>query len=85
MTLLGTALRPAATRVMLLEGQEEVEEVAIECLTHGDRGYRRPKSLSDASRQPHVWLTVHTSLICWTAKRYVVMIAEGNRIISCRK
>ena len=31
MTLLGTALRPAATRVMLLGSGELGKEVAIEC------------------------------------------------------
>ncbi len=44
MTLLGTALRPAATRVMLLGAGELGKEVAIECQRR-DRGYRR-RSLS---------------------------------------
>lgn len=35
MTLLGTALRPAATRVMLLGSGELGKEVAIECQRTG--------------------------------------------------
>ena len=41
MTLLGTALRPAATRVMLLGSGELGKEVAIECQRLGVGDCRR--------------------------------------------
>jgi phosphoribosylglycinamide formyltransferase 2 len=64
MTLLGTALRPAATRVMLLGSGELGKEVAIECQRLGveviavDR-YRRAS---------HALPIAHTLSTCWMAK-----------------
>lgn len=69
MTLLGTALRPAATRVMLLGAGELGKEVAIECQRLGIEVIAVDR-YPDAP--PCKWLTVHTSLICWTARRYVM-------------
>lgn len=81
MTLLGTALRPAATRVMLL-GRRIRKEVAIECQRLGieviavDR-YPDAPAMHVAHRS-HV-----INMLDGEALRHV--ITEENRIISCRK
>lgn len=82
MTLLGTALRPAATRVMLLGAGELGKEVAIECQRTGieviavDR-YPDAPAMHVAHRS-HV-----INMLDGEALRHV--ITEENRIISCRK
>lgn len=81
MTLLGTALRPAATRVMLLGAGELGKEVAIECQRLGieviavDR-YPDAPAMHVAHRS-HV-----INMLDGEALRHV--ITEENRIISCR-
>ena len=66
MLTIGTALRPSATRVMLLGSGELGKEVAIECQRLGleviavDRYPDAP---------PCMWRTAATSSICWTVTR----------------
>ena len=78
MTLLGTALRPAATRVMLLGSGELGKEVAIECQRLGveviavDR-YADAPAMHVAHRS-HV-INMH----------YAVWLNWKNHIISCRR
>ncbi len=55
MTVLGTALRPAATKVMLLGSGELGKEVAIECQRLGIETIavdRYPDAPADAGRPP---------------------------------
>lgn len=81
MTLLGTALRPAATRVMLLGSGELGKEVAIECQRLGveviavDR-YADAPAMHVAHRS-HV-----INMLDGDALRRVVELE--NHIISCR-
>lgn len=81
MTLLGTALRPAATRVMLL-GSGELGKVAIECQRLGveviavDR-YADAPAMHVAHRS-HV-----INMLDGDALRRVVELE--NHIISCRR
>ncbi|STV88085.1 phosphoribosylglycinamide formyltransferase [Klebsiella michiganensis] len=66
MTVLGTALRPAATKVMLLGSGELGKEVAIECQRLGIETIAVDRYPDAPAMQSH---TVRTSSICCTAKR----------------
>lgn len=82
MTLLGTALRPAATRVMLLGSGELGKEVAIECQRLGietiavDR-YPDAPAMQVAHRS-HVINMLHGETLR-------ALIAEENLTLSYRK
>ncbi len=66
MTLLGTALRPAATRVMLLGSGELGKEVAIECQRLGIETIAVDRY---PTRRRCKWRIVRTSSTCCTVKR----------------
>lgn len=82
MTVLGTALRPAATKVMLLGSGELGKEVAIECQRLGietiavDR-YPDAPAMQVAHRA-HVINMLH-------GESLRALIEQENLIISCRR
>ena len=71
MTLLGTALRPAATRVMLLGSGELGKEVAIECQR---LGVEVIASIAMPTHQPCMSRIAPMSLICLMVMHYAVWL-----------
>ena len=82
MTLLGTALRPAATRVMLLGSGELGKEVAIECQRLGVEVIAVDR-YSDAPAM-HVAHRSHV-INMLEVMHYAVWLNWKNHIISCRR
>ena len=82
MTLLGTALRPAATRVMLLGSGELGKEVAIECQRPGVEVIAVDR-YPDAPAMHVAHRSYVINMLDGEALRQLV--ERENHIISCRK
>lgn len=82
MTLLGTALRPAATRVMLLGSGELGKEVAIECQRLGIETIAVDR-YADAPAMHVAHRSYVINMLDGAALK--ALVEQENRTISCRR